>query len=130
VVVLSKAVSNIAPASLPPAGLFDQMKANGTLNGQKFTAVGYGGHEPIVGVALRCSRTSTPARWPFSSFNALNNVWLRLSQNNAHGDSGTWLRRLGRAELPWRRLGRDGHRRGHHHHRGLDVRRHERGLPA
>jgi hypothetical protein len=89
VIVLDKPIRNITPASLPTAGLFDQMKADGTLRGQKFTAVGYGVLQPTVG--------GGPPHFPFTSlrwvavseFNALNNAWLRLSQNNATGDGGT-----------------------------------------
>ena len=77
------------PAALPRARLFDQMKAAGTLNGQRFTAVGYGVHEPEIG--------GGPPEFPFdgerwrsvSEFNALNNAWLRLSQNDATSDGGT-----------------------------------------
>ncbi len=89
VIVLDQAVTGITPAQLPAAGLFDRMKADGTLHGQTFTAVGYGVHEPVIGGA--------PPTWPdtndrwhsTSSFLALNDVWLRLSQNNATGNGGT-----------------------------------------
>jgi hypothetical protein len=77
------------PAELPKAGLFDQMKKAGTLNGQKFTAVGYGVHEPEVG--------GGPPTFPYdgerwrsvSEFSALSAAWLRLSQNDATSDGGT-----------------------------------------
>ncbi len=89
VVLFSKSVKGITPASLPTAGLFDQMAAADTLNGQLFTAVGYGVHEPEIG--------DGPPTFPFdgerwrsvSEFTALNNVWLRLSQNSATSDGGT-----------------------------------------
>ncbi len=89
VVLFDQPIRGLTPAALPTAGLFDQMKAAGTLNGTLFTAVGYGNHEPQVG-------GGTPD-WPFdgerwrsvSEFDALNNSWLRLSQNNATGDGGT-----------------------------------------
>src|SRR5215207_5671477 len=45
VIVLAQPVRGITPASLPSAGLFDRLQ----LNGQKFTAVGYGLHEPNIG---------------------------------------------------------------------------------
>lgn len=89
VVVLDAPVAGIKPAKLPTAGLFDQMKKAGTLKGQKFTAVGYGVHEPEIG--------GGPPTFPFdgerwravSEFNALNQSWLRLSQNDATNDGGT-----------------------------------------
>jgi hypothetical protein len=89
VVLFSKPVKGITPASLPTAGLFDQMAADGALRGQKFTAVGYGVHEPEIG--------GGPPTFPYdgerwrsvSEFNALNQAWLRLSQNSATSDGGT-----------------------------------------
>jgi hypothetical protein len=83
-----KAVKGITPARLPAAGLFTQMKNAGTLNGQLFTNVGYGVHEPNKG---------GPLTWPFdgerwrsvSEFNGLTKAWLHLSQNSATSDGGT-----------------------------------------
>jgi hypothetical protein len=89
VVVLDKPVRGIEPARLPTARLLDQLNANGGLDGQKFTAVGYGSHQMQIG--------GGPWTFPFfgvreravSEFRALNAAWLRLSQNAATGDSGT-----------------------------------------
>ncbi|MBW3593411.1 MAG: trypsin-like serine protease [Actinobacteria bacterium] len=89
VITFAKPIKGITPASLPTAGLFDQMKKAGTLNDQLFTAVGYGVHEPETG-AGGPTWEYDGERWrSVSSFNALNDVWLRLSQNNATGDGGT-----------------------------------------
>lgn len=89
VIVLDKAVKGITPAALPAAGLFDRMKADGTLNGRKFTAVGYGVLQPRIGGGP-VEFPDTNLRWvAVSEFNALNNAWLRLSQNAATGDGGT-----------------------------------------
>jgi hypothetical protein len=89
VILFATPISGRTPAALPSAGLFDQMKASGTLNGQRFTAVGYGVHEPEIG--------GGPPTFPFdgqrwravSEFSALNDAWLRLSQNDATNDGGT-----------------------------------------
>lgn len=89
VIVLDKPVKGITPAALPSEGLFDRLSAEGKLKGQKFTAVGYGVHEPTLG--------GGPPTWPdtmdrwvaVSEFTALNNAWLRLSQNAATSDGGT-----------------------------------------
>jgi len=89
VIVLDGPVRGITPASLPSEGLFDRMSAAHTLAGQTFTAVGYGVHQPTTG--------GGPAVYPFddkrwvavSSFNSLQEVWLRLSQNPATGNGGT-----------------------------------------
>lgn len=89
VVDLDRSVRDLTPAELPEVGLLDEMAAVGTLKGSEYTAVGYGVHEPEVG--------GGPPRFPYdgmrwrsvSSFRALNEAWLRLSQNDATGDSGT-----------------------------------------
>jgi trypsin len=89
VIVLDEPVSGVTPASLPSAGLFDRMKADGTLRRQKFTAVGYGVLEPQIGGGPPAF-PFTSLRWmAVSEFNALNKAWLRLSQNAATGDGGT-----------------------------------------
>lgn len=89
VITFERPVKGITPASLPAAGLFDRMFAEGKLRGQKFTAVGYGVHEPTLGGGPP-TFPDTNDRWvAVSEFNALNNAWLRLSQNDARGDGGT-----------------------------------------
>ncbi len=88
VVILDEEVTWIAPASLPTLGLLDQIGQR-ELRHQAFTAVGYGdiqpsiGHGPPIfyGFGIRMVATS--------SFNALNNNWLRLSGNRATDDGGT-----------------------------------------
>ena len=113
VVDLDRSVSGLEPASIPEVGLFDQMKAAGTLKGSKYTAVGYGVHEP--------ERGGGPPEFPYdgmrwrsvSSFSALNDAWLRLSQNDARR-RGDLLRGLGRSESPGGRGRRDGHDRVDH----------------
>jgi hypothetical protein len=89
VVIFPTSVVGISPARLPTLGLFDQMAAKNGLKDQEFTAVGYGDQTRQVG--------GGPPRLPFdgerwmavSTFNALNPVWLRLSQNSATGNGGT-----------------------------------------
>jgi hypothetical protein len=85
-------------ADLPEVGLLDDMRAAGTLRGSRYTAVGYGVHEPEVGGGPPSDPQEGNApvfpydgeRWrSVSSFRALNEAWLRLSQNNATGDAGT-----------------------------------------
>jgi secreted trypsin-like serine protease len=90
VIVFDQPITGIVPARLPSAGLFDTLKSNGMLNGSHYTAVGYGGQErnfddkgkPVI--AYEDSREVA-----VSAFGALNNAWLRLSQNNAVGNGGT-----------------------------------------
>lgn len=90
VIVFDAPVAGITPARLPTAGLFDTLKSNGLLAGTKYTAVGYGGQERNFDdkgqpyIAYEDTR-----EWSVSGFGALNDAWLRLSQNNATGNSGT-----------------------------------------
>jgi hypothetical protein len=90
VVVLDEEVAGIQPASLPSAGLLDQMANDGSLKGQLFTVVGYGvtelTHEPGSGAPV--FGEGGTRRYAVSSFNALNKSVLRLSQNPSTGDSG------------------------------------------
>ncbi len=88
VIVLDKGVGGLTPASLPSEGLLDDMGPKG-LRDQLFTAVGYGVTEPDIGRGPPEFSGFGIRRYSVSSFNALNNNWLRLSQNNATGDSGT-----------------------------------------
>jgi hypothetical protein len=89
VIVFDQPIRGITPASLPSAGMLDRMAADHTLSRQKFTAVGYGLHEPNIGGGP-ISFEDTNDRWrSVSEFNALNQAWLRLSQNQATGDGGT-----------------------------------------
>lgn len=79
----------IQPASLPTAGLLDQMQRARELRGARFTAVGYGVKEIQVGGGPP-SHPFDGDRWrAVSSHRALENVWLHLSQNVATGDGGT-----------------------------------------
>ena len=90
VVLLDRAVRGITPASIPPyVGYFDELAAQGGLNGQTFTAVGYGSLEPSKGPGGH-QFAYPDARWTaVSSFSALNDAWLRLSQNPSTGNAGT-----------------------------------------
>jgi secreted trypsin-like serine protease len=90
VVVFDRPITGITPAKLPTLGLFDTLKKNGMLASSKYTAVGFGGQErtfddkgaPII--AYEDQR-----EWSVSSFDAMNQAWLRLSQNLATGNAGT-----------------------------------------
>jgi len=89
VIVLDQPVNGVALAELPAAGLLDDMKKAGTLNGTRFTSVGYGLQEPQPGPG-GITFAFPGERWVSSGeFNALNAAWLRLSQNPATGDGGT-----------------------------------------
>jgi hypothetical protein len=90
VVVLDEKVAGITPASLPRAGLLDQLAKDGELKDQRFTVVGYGvtelTHEPGSGAPVFGDFGTR--RYAVSSFSALSPDFLRLSINPATGDSG------------------------------------------
>lgn len=88
VLELAKPV-NLTPARLPTEGLLDEMRAAGTLQETSFTAVGYGVTEPAIGGGPPTFPDPFRRMMSVSSFNALNDAWLRLSQNNATDDGGT-----------------------------------------
>jgi hypothetical protein len=89
VIVLDRPVHGITPASLPSEGLFDRLFAEGSLQGRRFTAVGYGVHQAQVGGGTP-TFPSDNLRWvAVSEFNALNQAWLRLNQVGPAGNGGT-----------------------------------------
>jgi secreted trypsin-like serine protease len=89
VITFDKPIRGITPAALPSAGLLDRLFAEGALTSERFTAVGYGVHEP--------TRGSGPPLFPYdnlrwvavSKFNALTSAWLRLNQVGPAGNGGT-----------------------------------------
>jgi len=90
VIVFDKPIRGITPAQLPEAGLFDEMKRQGTLDqSTEFTPVGYGLSEAVYGGGSPTWKDYPYRQYTHGSFNALNDTWLRLSQNNATDDGGT-----------------------------------------
>ncbi|MGZ3183652.1 MAG: S1 family peptidase [Telluria sp.] len=90
VVVFDQPIQGIAPARLPAMGTFDAMKKAGTLNGSQYTATGFGGQErSFDGQGKWYIAYQDTREWAVSAFDALNNAWLRLSQNPANGNGGT-----------------------------------------
>jgi hypothetical protein len=81
----------ITPAKLPAAGLLDQLAARNGLENTVYTNVGYGLQNRVVGggVPYYQDRNPIPRMYSYSSFNALNNTYLRLSQNPSTGNGGT-----------------------------------------
>jgi hypothetical protein len=89
VIVLDEA-PGITPASLPEAGLLDQLKASGTLKKTQFTAVGYGsvrdtnrtGFQGILDDNLDRNRVD-------QGFLSLTGTWITMSMNLATDNGGT-----------------------------------------
>ena len=88
-----------SPVQLPTLGLLDSMKKAGTLNGTLFTSVGYGSQEAVNGPGGQTFPFLGQRWYASGEFNALNNVWLRISQNQATGDGGTCYGDSGGAEF-------------------------------
>jgi hypothetical protein len=86
-----KDTRGITPATLPPAGLLDQLAAQNGLQSAVFTPVGYGLQNRVVGggVPFFQDMNPIPRMFAFSSFNSLNPAFLRLSQNPSTGNGGT-----------------------------------------
>ena len=89
--ILESPVVGITPATLAHCGLLDQLADRNGLKNAVLTAVGYGVQERGVGQGSPSFQdvNPVPRMYAFSSFNALNNGYLRLSQNPAKGDGGT-----------------------------------------
>ena len=89
VIVLDEPITDIVPASLPTAGLLDDMKKDHQLKGQQFVAVGYG--------RLRDDKTGGPHAiggageryYAEQTFLALKPYWLQISMNPSTGSGGT-----------------------------------------
>lgn len=81
----------ITPATLPAAGLLDALATQNGLKGTVYTAVGYGLQNRVTGggVPFFQDQNPVPRMYAFSSFDALNGGYLRLSMNPATGDGGT-----------------------------------------
>lgn len=88
VVVLDTPIVDIAPASLPPVGLLDQLAVKNGLKDQPFTAVGYGASELRIGGGPPSYTYPDTRKYGVEKFNALNAAWIHLSQNPATGNSG------------------------------------------
>src|SRR5919112_5050674 len=81
---LEKPIKGIEPAQLPILGQFDSVDKD-----QKFTAVGYGGQEPVNGPGGPVIGYLDTREYAVSTLNAVGPSYLHLSQNPATGNSGT-----------------------------------------
>jgi secreted trypsin-like serine protease len=89
VVVLDEPITDITPASLPPAGLLDELKAAGALKGQSFVTVGYGTVRDDKTKGTQSFYWEGARRFTAGTYNALTNGWLKISMNPSTGDGGT-----------------------------------------
>jgi hypothetical protein len=86
----ARSTRGIVPATLPTAGLLDEILASGAFDGAPVTNVGYGLQNRVVGggVPFFQDVNPIPRMFSFSTFNALNGGYIRYSQNVATGDGG------------------------------------------
>jgi hypothetical protein len=91
VLILTDNVVGVTPATLPSCNLLDQLDYQNGLKSAVFTPVGYGLQNRVVGggVPFFQDANPIPRMYAFSSFNALNGGYIRLSQNPSTGDGGT-----------------------------------------
>jgi hypothetical protein len=87
VIVLDQA-PGIAPASLPTAGLLDQLKASHILKDRRFTAVGYGTIRETTTTGPQSILDNVERRRADQGFLSLTNAWLTLSMNLSTGNGG------------------------------------------
>ncbi len=91
VILLGSPLTGITPASLPPAGLLDQLASSNGLHDAVFTNVGYGASGFSQGGGPPEPEFSGLRADSASSFMSLENAYLRLSENQATGNGGTCL---------------------------------------
>jgi len=84
VVVFDKPILGLTPARLPTLDQYDRVDKN-----QQFTAVGYGGQEPVNQPGGPVIGYLDTREYAVSTFNAVDPSYLRLSQNPATGNGGT-----------------------------------------
>ena len=85
VMVLSRPVTGIAPASLPPLGYLDTA---GLRQSTRLTTVGYGTQEQQTGGGPPSFPDTTRRGYGIGGFNSLTPEWISMSQVAARGDSG------------------------------------------
>lgn len=88
--ILASAPVGLTPATLPTLGLLDELNEQNGLKNATFTVAGYGVQDRIVGGGQPFFTDANPVirGFAFESFDALNNGYLRLSQNPSTGDGG------------------------------------------
>jgi secreted trypsin-like serine protease len=89
VIIFEKPIGGITPATLPTAGLLDDLKASHDLNTQYYTAVGYGTVRETRTGGFDSILDNTERRQATQTANSLTSAWFTLSMNEATGDGGT-----------------------------------------
>jgi secreted trypsin-like serine protease len=88
VIVLDES-PGIAPASLPTAGLLDELQASHILNNTRFTAVGYGTIRETNRTGFQGILDNVDRNRVEQGFLSLTKAWMTLSMNLSTGNGGT-----------------------------------------
>ena len=88
VIVLDQS-PGIAPASLPTAGLLDELQASHTLKDTIFTAVGYGTVRDTHRTGFQGILDNLDRNRVDQGFLSLTKAWITLSMNSSTGNGGT-----------------------------------------
>lgn len=88
-VILLDVAPGITPASLPTAGLLDELKADHVLNDTLFTAVGYGAIRVTNTTGFQGILDNLDRNRVDQEFLSLTKAWMTLSMNPATGNGGT-----------------------------------------
>jgi len=88
VIVLDQS-PGITPASLPTAGLLDQLQASHVLNDTRFTAVGYGTVRVTNRTGFQGILDNVDRNRVEQGFLSLTKAWMTLSMNLSTGNGGT-----------------------------------------
>jgi hypothetical protein len=90
VIVLDNALVGITPAALPPLGMLDQKKADGTLKNTLFTIVGYGATDTVFGSGKPdATQGRGTRRYATEGFLALDPALMKLNMNQQFGYGGS-----------------------------------------
>ena len=88
-VILLDQSPGIQPASLPPAGLLDELKASHTLKNTRFTAVGYGTVRLVKTTGFQGILDNLDRNQVEQGFLSLTKAWLTLPMTQSTGNGGT-----------------------------------------
>ena len=88
-VILLDSAPGIAPASLPPAGMLDQLKADHILKDTRFTAVGYGTVRDTNRTGFQAIMANLDRNRSEQGFLSLTQAWLTLPMTPSNGNGGT-----------------------------------------
>jgi len=88
-VILLDQSPGIQPASLPTAGLLDELKASHTLKDTRFTAVGYGTVREVKTTGFQGILDNLDRNQVEQGFLSLTKAWLTLPMTQSTGNGGT-----------------------------------------